>query len=56
MSLQKCHHYLVENLRIQPCMSVHDFILPRNYRVAQKLISSRKEKKNEITLLSTNNH
>ena len=33
-------------------MSVHDFILPRNYRVAQKLISSRKEKKlnNKITL------
>lgn len=28
MSLQKCHH-LVKNRRVQPCMSVHDLILPR---------------------------
>ena len=37
----------------------HDFILSRIYRVAKKLISSRKEKErkitnNKITLLSTN--
>ena len=35
---------------------MHDFILSRSYRVAQKLIYSTKEKitNNEITLLSTN--
>ena len=36
---------------------IHDFILSRIYRVAQKLISSRKEKNtnNKITLLLHNN-